>query len=53
MQALVESGVAYNPAVQRFLQNIGSLLQEDTVPDGKSVGGKSNAEDLLFPNSKY
>ena len=53
MQALVESGVAYNPAVQRFLQNIGSLLQEDTAPDGKSVGGKSNAEDLLFPNSKY
>lgn len=53
MQALVESGVAYNPAVQRFLQNIGSLLQEDTAPDGKSAGGKSNAEDLLFPNSKY
>lgn len=53
MQALVESGVAYNPAVQRFLQNIGSLLQEDTAPDGKSTGGKSKAEDLLFPNSKY
>ncbi len=53
MQALVESGVAYNPAVQKFLQNIGSLLQEDNAPDGKSAGGKSNAEDLLFPNSKY
>lgn len=53
MQALVESGVAFNPDVQRFLQNIGNLMMEDKAPDGKTVTPKESAADLLFSNSKY
>ena len=53
MQALVESGVAFNPAVQRMLQGIGELLQEDNAPDGQAVGNDKSAADLLFSNSKY
>lgn len=53
MQALVESGVAFNPAVQKMLQSIGHLLQEDNAPDGASTDKKLGAADLLFNNSKY
>jgi len=53
MQALVESGVAFNPAVQKMLQSIGHLLQEDNAPDGKPAGENISAADLLFSNSKY
>ena len=53
MQALIESGVAYNPDVQRFLQNIGHLMSEDTTPDGKPSAVGKSAADLLFSNSKY
>lgn len=53
MQALVDSGVAFNPAVQKMLQSIGHLLQEDNAPDGKPAGGNISAADLLFSNSKY
>lgn len=53
MQALIESGVAYNPDVQRFLQNIGHLMSEDTAPDGKPSVPEKSAADLLFSNSKY
>lgn len=53
MQALVESGVAFNPDVQRFLQTIGKLMMEDTAPDGKPAATGKTAADLLFSNSKY
>ncbi|MDD3534513.1 MAG: hypothetical protein PHR27_10880 [Candidatus Cloacimonetes bacterium] len=53
MNALVESGVAFNPAVQKMLQNIGHLLQEDNAPDGAHAGKEASAADLLFANSKY
>ena len=53
MQALIESGAAYNPAVQKMLQNIGHLLSEDNAPDGANAGKETSAADLLFANSKY
>ena len=53
MQALIESGAAYNPAVQRMLQNIGHLLSEDNAPDGAHAGKETSTADLLFANSKY
>ncbi|MCQ2282369.1 MAG: hypothetical protein MJZ99_07075 [Bacteroidales bacterium] len=53
MRALVESGVAFNPAVQKMLQGIGKLLQEDNAPDGQPAGNDKSAADLLFSNSKY
>ena len=53
MTALVESGVAFNPAVQKMLQNIGKLLSEDNAPDGANDGKQTSEADLLFANSKY
>lgn len=53
MEALVQTGAAWHPAVQKFLQNIGSLLQEDTGADGKGNTGAQSAADMMFPNSKY
>lgn len=53
MQALVDSGVAFNPDVQRFLQTIGKLMMEDNAPDGKPAATGKTAADLLFSNSKY
>jgi len=53
MSALVDSGVCFNPAVQRMLQQIGKLMQEDNTPDGASTTKEQNAADLLFGNSKY
>jgi len=53
MQELIESGVAYSPNVQRFLQLIGSYLVEDNAPDSKPAPTARNAADLLFSNSKY
>ena len=52
MNALIESGAAYHPAVQAFLQRIGHLLKEDNAPDGKAAA-QQTAADLLFGNSKY
>ena len=52
MNALIESGAAYHPAVQAFLQRIGHLLKEDNAPDGKAAA-QATAADLLFGNSKY
>lgn len=52
MNALIESGAAYHPAVQAFLQRIGHLLKEDNAPDGKAAT-QQTAADLLFANSKY
>ena len=52
MNALIESGAAYHPAVQAFLQRIGHLLKEDNAPDGKAATQPS-AADVLFANSKY
>jgi hypothetical protein len=52
MNALIESGAAYHPAVQAFLQRIGHLLKEDNAPDGKAAAQPS-AADVLFANSKY
>lgn len=52
MNALIESGAAYHPAVQEFLQRIGHLLKEDNAPDGKAATQPS-AADVLFANSKY
>lgn len=52
MNALIESGAAYHPAVQAFLQRIGHLLKEDNAPDGKAAA-QTTAADLLFGNSKY
>ncbi len=53
MQVLVESGAAYHPAVLRMLQEMGSLLQEDSAPDSKPAPEAKTAADLLFGNSKY
>ncbi len=53
MQVLVESGAAYHPAVLRMLQEMGSLLQEDSAPDSKPAPQAKSAADLLFGNSKY
>ena len=52
MNALIESGAVYHPAVQAFLQRIGHLLKEDNAPDGKAAT-QQTAADLLFANSKY
>lgn len=52
MDALIQTGAAWHPAVQKFLQNIGSLLQEDAGADGKQ-GKQQSAADMMFPNSKY
>ena len=53
MQELIDSGLAYSPNVQRFLQLIGSYLSEDTAPDNKPAAQAKSAADLLFGNSKY
>lgn len=53
MQELIDSGLAYSPNVQRFLQLIGSYLAEDTAPDNKPAAQAKSAADLLFGNSKY
>ncbi len=53
MQALVDSGAAYHPAVQKMLQKIGHILNEDNAPDGKAKTPTPAAADLLFTNSKY
>ena len=54
MQALVATGAANHPAVQKMLQNIGSLLAEDNVPDGKEPAKPPQSDvDILFANSKY
>lgn len=53
MQELIDSGVAYSPNVQRFLQLIGSYLVEDNAPDSKPAPTAKSAADLLFSNSKY
>lgn len=53
MQELIDSGLAYSPNVQRFLQLIGSYLAEDTAPDSKPAAQAKSAADLLFSNSKY
>ena len=54
LKALVESGLAYHPAIQTMLQNIGKLLSEDNAPDGKTaLQNTKSAADSLFPNSKY
>ena len=53
MNVLVQTGAAWHPAIQKMLQNIGSLLQEDTGPDGKPAGKQPSAADMMFPNSKY
>lgn len=53
MRVLVESGAAYHPAVLRMLQEMGSLLQEDSAPDSKPAPEAKTAADLLFGNSKY
>ncbi|MBR4908810.1 MAG: hypothetical protein IKZ43_07355 [Acidaminococcaceae bacterium] len=53
MKVLIDTGAAWNPAVQKMLQNIGSLLQEDSGADGKPGGKSQSAADMMFPNSKY
>ena len=53
MRVLVESGAAYHPAVLGMLQEMGSLLQEDSAPDSKPAPQAKSAADLLFGNSKY
>lgn len=53
MKILVESGVAYHPAVQRMLQTMGDVLSEDSAPDSKPAAQAKSAADLLFQNSKY
>lgn len=53
MDILVQTGAANHPAVQKMLQTIGLLLQEDNAPEGTNPQAKTNLEDLLFQNSKY
>ena len=54
LQVLVSTGAANHPAIQKMLQNIGSLLAEDTAPDGKEPPKEQrNDADILFANSKY
>lgn len=54
LQVLVSTGAANHPAIQKMLQNIGSLLAEDTAPDGKEPPKQQkNDADILFANSKY
>lgn len=53
MKILIDTGAAWHPAIQKMLQNIGSLLQEDNGADGKPAGQKPSAADMMFPNSKY
>lgn len=54
MNVLVSTGAANHPAIQKMLQNIGSLLAEDNVPDGKEPAKPPQSDaDILFANSKY
>jgi len=53
LQVLVESGAAYHPAVLGMLQEMGSMLQEDSAPDSKPAPQAKTAAELLFQNSKY
>lgn len=54
MEILVATGAANHPAVQKMLQNIGSLLAEDKVPDGDNPKPQPTSDaDILFANSKY
>lgn len=53
-KVLVSTGAANHPAIQKMLQNIGSLLAEDKVPDGQEPPKQQkNDADILFANSKY
>lgn len=55
MQALVDTGAANHPAVQRMLQRIGELITEDNGGggDGKPPAQQIKDADLIFPNSQY
>ena len=53
MDILIKTGAAWHPAIQKMLQSIGSLLQEDTGTDGKPSGRTQSAADMMFPNSNY
>lgn len=53
INVLMESGVIYHPAVFKMFKEIGSLLQEDTAPQGKSTNpAVKDLGDIFFPNSK-
>lgn len=53
MEELIESGIAFSPKMQKFLQTIGGYLVEDNAPDGKQTANSQSAVDILFNNSKY
>lgn len=53
MREMIESGIAYSPNMQAFLQYIGGILTEDTAHDSKPAAQSKSAADLLFSNSKY
>ncbi|MEG2765754.1 MAG: hypothetical protein RR910_08395 [Acidaminococcaceae bacterium] len=50
-KALIETGAAYNPAVWKMLNSIGSLLQEDGAPNGAPPLGQKSVAEMMFPNS--
>ena len=53
INVLMESGVIYHPAVFKMFKEIGSLLQEDTAPQGQSTNpAPKDLGDIFFPNSK-
>lgn len=54
MQALVDTGAANHPAVQKMLQKIGALISEDNGAGGdKPAQQQVSDADLMFPNSQY
>lgn len=52
MQALINTGAAYHPAIQAMLQTIGGLLSEDPGAGGQAAGGQPDIGSIMFPNSK-
>lgn len=47
---LIQTGLQNHPAMQRFLQNIGGLLREDTGTSGEGHE-KEDLHSIFFPNS--
>ena len=48
---LMQTGAIYHPAVFKMFKEVGSLLQEDTAPQGKPTNPQKDLGSIFFPNS--
>lgn len=51
INVLMQTGAIYHPAVFKMFKEVGSLLQEDTAPQGKPMNPPKDLGSIFFPNS--